>query len=155
MLEGVLVKQVGFIEEKDGMDALLNVTGDGIEEAASGGGGRKAEGDAELAIEGSAAEGGVVAVGQTKACGGMRWRRGAQHAGPTDARLADEDEGGARGQRVEEAVNDDLLRGGEPEVSIGIALEKGGSRRPKAARYEAVVVRAPRGDGAADGGPLG
>src|SRR5262245_61944243 len=78
VLEGVLVQEMRFVEEKDGMDALLgallDVARDGVEEAARGGRRRQAEGDAKLAVEVAAAEGGVVAVGQAEAGRGARWR---------------------------------------------------------------------------------
>jgi hypothetical protein len=117
MLEGVLVKQVRLVEGKHGMDellgALLDVTRDGVEEASGGGVRREAEGDAELAIEVAKTERGVMAVGQAEPAAGMRWRR---RAGLADARLSDEDERGALGQSVEEAVDYDLFGSGEPEV---------------------------------------
>ena len=64
MVEGVLVQEVGFFEEEDRMDSLagelLDVGRHGVEEVAGGGDGREAEGEAELAVEVAAPEGGVV-----------------------------------------------------------------------------------------------
>ena len=60
MVESVLVQEVGFVEEKDRVDALarqlLDVGRHGVEEVAGGGGGREPEREAELAIEVAAAE---------------------------------------------------------------------------------------------------
>jgi len=55
MIERVLMKQVGLVEEKDGVDTVfakvVDVGGDGVEDAGSGDRRRQTEGDAELAIE--------------------------------------------------------------------------------------------------------
>lgn len=72
VVEGLLVEEVGLVEQEDGMDALagelLDVTRHGVEEIA--GGGCEAEREAELAVEVAAAESGGVGVGQVVAGGG-------------------------------------------------------------------------------------
>ena len=94
MVERVLVEQVGLVEEEDGVDALaaelLDVGGDGVEDGGRGGRRREAEGEAELAVEVAAAEGGVVAVGEAEALLGEAVAQRAQHAGLADAGLAGE-----------------------------------------------------------------
>ena len=74
MVESVLVQEVGFVEEKDRVDALarqlLDVGRHGVEEVAGGGRGREAECEAELAVEVATTERGVVRVGQSVAGGG-------------------------------------------------------------------------------------
>ena len=81
MVEGVLVKQVRLIEEKDGMDAILSeilhVGGDGVEDASGGNRRRQTEGDAKLAIEVAATEGDVVSVGKAECGLGQALAKGA------------------------------------------------------------------------------
>jgi hypothetical protein len=130
VVEGVLVQEVGVVEEEDGMDPLagelLDVGRHGVEEVAGGGGRREAEREAELAVEVAAAEGGVVRVGQAVAGGGDAVAERAQDTGLADAGFTDEHHRGALGERGEEAVGDGLLGGGQPEVGVGDLL---GERR--------------------------
>jgi len=94
MVECVLVEEVGFVEEEDGMDALarelFDVGRHGVEKVAGGGSGREAEGEAELAVEVAATEGGVVRVGQAIAGRGDAVAQRAQDTGLADAGFADE-----------------------------------------------------------------
>jgi hypothetical protein len=119
VVEGVLVQEVGFVEEEDGMDALagelLDVRGHGVEKVAGGGGGRQPEGEAELAVEVAAAERGVVRVGQAVAGSGDAVTDRAQDAGLADAGFADEHHRGPLGERVEETIGHGLLGAGQPE----------------------------------------
>src|SRR5262245_54460372 len=73
MVEGVLVQQVGFVEEEHGMDALggavFDVTTERIEQAPRGGHRGQSQGVAELTVEVAATEGGIVAVRESKAGG--------------------------------------------------------------------------------------
>ena len=76
---------MGLVEEEDRVNTLaakiFDMGGDGEKESRSCGGRREPQGEAELAIEIAAAEGGVVAVGQAKA--GLRQpvAQGTQDAG--------------------------------------------------------------------------
>src|SRR5882762_2731846 len=74
MVESVLVQEMGFVDEKYGVDALagelFDVGRHGIEEVAGSGRGCEPEGEAELAVEVTTAERGVVGVGQSVAGGG-------------------------------------------------------------------------------------
>ncbi len=84
MVEGVLMKQVRLVEEKDGVESLfgkvLDLDGDGVEDGGGGGTGLQPEGQTELAIEVVPAEGGVTAVGEPESIGGKRMPQSAQHA---------------------------------------------------------------------------
>ena len=95
VVERVLVEELSLVEQEDGMNAIVaevsHVGGDRMEDAGRGGGGREAEGDAELAIEIAATEGGVVAVGEAKTSVRQSLAQSAQHARLADARIADED----------------------------------------------------------------
>ena len=55
MVERVLVEEVGFVEEKDRIDALppelLDMGGDAMEDRRGGGVGSQADGQAKLAVE--------------------------------------------------------------------------------------------------------
>jgi len=55
VVEGVLVEEMRFVEEEDGMRTfaaeVLNVGGDGVEDGGGGGRRRQPEGEAELAVE--------------------------------------------------------------------------------------------------------
>ena len=105
MVERVLVEQVGFVNQEHRMDALfsalLDMARDGVEQGTGGGCGRKAERDAELTIEVTTAERGVVVVGQPKACGRDAMTQRAQDARLADARLTDDGDGSALGERLE------------------------------------------------------
>src|ERR1700760_3789676 len=123
MVEGVLVKQVRLVEQERGMDALggavCDVAAELVEQAAGGDrGGRQAECETELAIEVAAAEGGIVAIGETEAGGGDAMPERAQDAGLADAGLTDEDDGGALVERLEQGVDDALFGGWQPEVRV-------------------------------------
>src|ERR1700743_2758449 len=128
MVEGVLVQEVGFVEEEDRMDSLegefLAGGRHGVEKGAGGGGGREAEGEAELAVEVAAPEGGVVRIGQPVAGGGNEVAYSAQDAGLADARFTDDHDRRALVERVEQAVGDELLGGGEPQIGVGDLLGK-------------------------------
>lgn len=93
VIKGVLVQEVGFVEEEDGVGALggehLDVGGDGVKDAGGGGGGSEAEGKAELAIEVAASEGSVVTVGEAKAIRGLgeAVTQGTEETGFSDARF--------------------------------------------------------------------
>jgi len=89
--------------------ALLDMARDGVEQGAGGGGGREAERDAELAIEVTPTERGVVVVGQPKACSRNAVAQRAQDTRLADAGLTDDDDGGALGERLERGVDDELL----------------------------------------------
>src|SRR5262249_61393342 len=112
MVERVLVKQVRLVNQKHRMDALfgafLDMARDGIEQGTCSGRGRQAERDAELAIEVTPAECGVVVVGQPEACGRNAMAQRAQDTRLTDARLTDDDDGGAFVERLEERIDDEL-----------------------------------------------
>jgi len=94
MVEGVLVEEVAFVEEKDRMEAFLAELGDmathGVEDGSGGCRGAEAESETELSVEVSAAEGGVVTIGEAEASGGQAVAKGTQDAGFADAGLADE-----------------------------------------------------------------
>jgi len=131
VVEGVLVQEVGFVEEEDGVGALggehLDVGGDGVKDAGGGGGGSEAEGEAELAIEVAAPEGGVVTVGEAKAvCGlGEAVAQGAEEAGFSDAGLATQEDGAAGVERFEELGEESFFGGRKEEFFVGEILGKG------------------------------
>ena len=95
MVEHVLVKQVGFIQEEDWVKSLVaqlfNVGGDA--EEYGGGGGRRfqTQGDAELSVEISAAQGGVVAVREAKALSRQVVAQRTKQTGFAYAWFSDED----------------------------------------------------------------
>ncbi len=71
MIEDFLSKEMGFVEQEDGMDALaselLDVGADGIEDAGCGGLGFESHGETKLTVEVAFAESRVVAVGESVA----------------------------------------------------------------------------------------
>ena len=104
---------------------IFDVGGDGEEDRSSGGRRRQPDRETELAIEISATERGVVAVGKTKAGLGQAMAQGTQHAGLASARLASEDHGGVLIDGFLQLVHHGLLRGWQPEVSVGDLLGEG------------------------------
>jgi hypothetical protein len=78
VVEHVLVEEVGFVEEEDGVDAcgaeLVDVLADLVEDRRRRGTRAPAQREAELAVEVTAAERGVVAVGETDPASGRRCR---------------------------------------------------------------------------------
>ena len=129
VVERVLVQQVRLVEQEDGVEVVaaevLDVGADREEERGGGRRGREAEREAELAVEVAAAERGVVAVGQAEAGLGQALAQRAQHAGLADAGLAGEQHRGALAERLDELVDDGLLRGRQPEVGVGDLLGEG------------------------------
>jgi hypothetical protein len=131
VVEGVLVQEVGFVEEEDGVAAFggeaLDVGGDGVKDACGSGRGSEAEREAELAIEVAASEGGVVTVGEAKAVLGLgeAVAQRAQQAGFSDARFTTQEDGAARVERFEELAQESLFRGREEELFVGQILGKG------------------------------
>ncbi len=138
VVEGVPVQEVGLVEEEDGMDAfsgeLLDVARDGVEEVAGGGGGREAEREAELAIEVTASEGGVMGVGQAVPGRGDAVPERAQNAGLADAGLPDEHHRGALVECLDEPSATACLELGNQRSASAISLENGASLRPKQSR---------------------
>ena len=71
MIEQVLVKQVGLVEEEDRVNAvaaeIFDVAGYGEEDGSGAGGSGQAQRKTELTVEVPAPEGGVVAVGEPEA----------------------------------------------------------------------------------------
>src|ERR1044071_7746994 len=132
MVEGVLVQQVGLVEEEHGMDtlggAVLDVTAERVEQAARGGHCRQTQRMAELAVEVAATERGIVAGRESKAGAGYAMAKRAQDAGLPDAGLADEHDRGALVERLEQRVDDGLLGGREPQLARGHL--PGGTRGP-------------------------
>src|SRR3954463_9792767 len=169
MVEGVLVQEVGFVEEEDRVDALarqlLDVRRHGGEEVAGGGRGREAECEAELAVEVATTERGVVRVGQSVAGGGDTVTQRAQDTGLADAGFADEEHRGPFGERVEQAVGDELFGSRQPEVGVGdllgerwlleaesIEVGHGWSLRWRGRRPAALSSKAPAGSNGIFGG---
>lgn len=119
VIEHVLVEQVRLVEQEDGVallgGELLDVARDLVED---GGGGLRveAEGEADVPVEVASAERGVVAVGQAEAGLGEAASQGPQHARFADAGLAGEEHRLARGERLDELVDDRGLRRRQPEV---------------------------------------
>lgn len=123
VVEGVLVQEVGLVEEEDGMDALagelLDVGRHGVEEVA--GGGRQAEGEAELAVEVAAGEGGVVGVGQAVAGGGDAVEDRAIPAYYTDLHKADKNPApDLGGETVMKILKEKCLRDGEIKLDVEV-----------------------------------
>lgn len=94
VLENVLVEEVRFVEEEDGMDPLstklLHMCRDGIEYARGCRLGLESDCEAYLAIEISTSEGGILAIGETEACVGEAMTESSESAGLSDSRFADE-----------------------------------------------------------------
>ena len=94
VVEHVLVKQVGLVDEQHGMHLLgtelLDMGADGEEDGRSRGARREAESEADVAIEVASAERDVVAVGEAEAILGEAVPQRAQHTRLADAGLADE-----------------------------------------------------------------
>jgi hypothetical protein len=129
VVEGVLVEEMGFVEQEDGEDPvaaeLFDVGGDGVEDGGRGGRGREAEGETELAVGVAPSEGGVVAVGEAESLRGQLLAERAEHAGLADAGFAGEDNRLAGRQGVEELVDELAFGGGEPEVVVVDLLGEG------------------------------
>jgi hypothetical protein len=130
MVEGVLMKEMGFVDEEDGEEALfgelLDVGADGIEDIASrvvSAG--KAKSDAELTVEVAAAEGDVVAIGQSEAVGAEGVTKSAEQAGFASAGLAGEEATLLAVHSVDEVVEHRLLGGGKPEIGVVDLLGEG------------------------------
>src|SRR3954466_8190016 len=98
MIESVLVKEVGFVEEEHRMNALggavLDVAAERIEQTAGGGRRGQPDGVTQLTVEVATTERGIVAVRETEAGGGDAVAKRAQDAGLADTGLADEDNRG-------------------------------------------------------------
>ena len=75
MVEDLLVKEVGLVEEEDRVESLLtelfDVSGDGIEDGRGGGRRRQVQRKTELPVEVAAAQRGVLTVGEAEA---GRWK---------------------------------------------------------------------------------
>jgi len=96
VVEGVLVHEVGLVDEEDGEGALaseiLDVFANGMEDVAGGSAVRNVEGVADVPIEVSATKSDVVAVGQSnRLIGAEGVSEGAQNAGFPNARLTADD----------------------------------------------------------------
>src|SRR3954462_2257854 len=138
MVEGVLVQEVGFVEEEDRVDALarqlLDVRRHGVEEVAGGGRGREAECEAELAVEVATAESGVVRVGQSVAGGGDWWRSARRmQVLPTPGSPTRSTEARSVSASSRPSATSCLEVGSQRSASV-ISLENGGSLRPRASR---------------------
>jgi hypothetical protein len=123
MVERVLVKEMGFVEEEDGMEAiaaqLFDVLTDGIKDCRGGGRGAQAERDTELAIEIATAERRVMTISQAIIRGRQTATQCSEDAGFPDAGITDEKDGGALREGVEKLLDDGGLRRREPEVGVG------------------------------------
>ncbi len=120
MVEDILVEQVGLVEQKHRVEALLaellDVTGDFKENGSCGCFGREPERETELSIEVATTERSVVAVGEPEASFRQALLQSTQDAGFADARLAGEEHVSALGARLDQLI-DDLLPGrGKPQV---------------------------------------
>jgi hypothetical protein len=113
VVERVLVEEVRLVNQEHRVDALfsalLDMATDGMEQGAGRSGRRETERDAELAIEVPTAERGIVIVGEPEARGRNAVAKHAQDTGLPNAGLADEGDGGALVERLEQGVDDDLL----------------------------------------------
>jgi hypothetical protein len=122
VVQHVLVEQVGLVEEEDRVNTLaakiFDVGGDGEKESRSGGGRREPQGEAKLAVEIAAAEGGVVAVGEAET--GLRQpvAQGTQDAGFASTRIAGEDDGSALVEGLAQLVYQSLLGRRHPQIDV-------------------------------------
>jgi hypothetical protein len=150
VIEGILVKQMGLVEQEDGMDAgggeLDDVRGDGMKHAGGGGRGHQAHGEAELAVEVTPAEGGVVTVGETEGALGELMPDGAQDRGLADARLAREGDGGALVEVSKSALFDGVVitKIDGNRTAVGGC---GGEWSSRQFRFPVPVIRRERGNG--------
>jgi hypothetical protein len=130
VIESVLMKQMGLVEQKHRMDAdageLDDVGGHGMKHAGGGGRGHEAHGEAELAVEVTPAQCGVVTVGEAEGALRELMLDGAQDRGLADAGLAREGDGGALVQRLDDVVHQGLLGGRQPQLVLGDLLGEGG-----------------------------
>jgi hypothetical protein len=126
VVERVLMKEVGLVDEEDGADALfgevLDVGANGEEEISRGGGLREAEGEAEMAIEVSASDGRILAVDESEVGGSEGVAEGAQDAGLSDAGLAGEQRAGAGVHGFGEVFDERELGRRQPELGVGDVL---------------------------------
>src|SRR3954468_18813477 len=138
MVEGVLVQEVGFVEEEDRVDALarqlLDVRRHGVEEVAGGGRGREAECEAELPVEVATAERGVVRVGQSVSGGGDTVAQRAQDAGLADPGSPTRSTEARSVSASSRPSATSCLEVGSQRSASAISLENGGSLRPRASR---------------------
>ena len=118
MVEGVLMKEVCLVDEKDGadvfLDGVLDVRADGEEEVTGGVGLGHSQRETKMAIEVASAKGEVLAVDKSEVGGGQGVSQGAQQAGLADAGLSGEQGAGARVHGVGGILDQGELGGREP-----------------------------------------
>jgi hypothetical protein len=134
VVEGVLMHEVGFVDQEDGEEALLgkllDMVGDGEEDVARSAAVRDGEGRAEVAIEVAAPEGNVVAVGHAHALGSDRVAEGTQDACLADTGLAG-DHGVFLLLNAFDEIVDEGAFGRSQSLSSSISLENGKPEREK------------------------
>jgi hypothetical protein len=112
VVEHVLMEEMGLVEQEYGMRALLAELLDMARHLKEDGGGGgfwgKAECQAELAIEVSTTEGGIMAIGEPEAGLGQMLLQCTQYAGLADAGLAGEQHVAMLGAGVDQFVDDVL-----------------------------------------------
>jgi hypothetical protein len=122
VVEHVLVEEVPFVQQKDWVYALspelFDVCTDGVEDACRGGGWRESERQAQLSIEVSATERGVVTVRESVNIGRQSSAKRAQYARLADSRLAGEQDRSVSLDRFGEFIDELDLRAGQPEVVV-------------------------------------
>src|SRR5579872_4476066 len=120
MVEGILVKQVCLVDEKDGADPLfgkvLDVRVDGEEQVAGGIGLGQTESEAEMAVEVAPSDGAVLAVDEAEVGRGEGMAQCAQDARFSDSWLAGEHGAGVHG--VGEVFDQGEFGRREPELGV-------------------------------------
>jgi hypothetical protein len=126
VIERVLMEQVGLVDQEDGADALLgkvlDVSTDGEEEISGGGGLREAEGEAEMSIEVSPADGGILAIDESEVGGSEGVTEGAENASLAHPGLAGEQRAGAGVHGLGEVLDEGELGGRHPKLGVGDVL---------------------------------
>jgi hypothetical protein len=129
----VWMQQVRFVEEEDGMrlvpSEILDVSLDGEEEIRGRRRRVQSERVAEIAVEVSASERGVAAIGQSEAGLGEIATEGSEDARLADTGLAEQKNALAIGEGLHDVHDERRLALGEPQVGvIELFGERGGAQ---------------------------
>ena len=141
MVEGILMKQVRLVDEKDGAYAflgeILDMRVDGEKQIPGGVGLGQTESQAKMTVEVAPSDSAVLAVDQAEVGRGERVAQGAQHAGLSDPWLAGEQGAGTGVHGVGEVFDQGefsflrprVLSRRTPEGSNGVRASCGTSRQ--------------------------
>src|SRR6185312_5354252 len=148
MVEGVLVEQVGLVDEEDREDALLgeilDVRADRVEDVAGGVMlAWQTEGDAELPVEVTPAERDVVAVGQAEALAPEGMAKSAEETSLACSRLAGEHRALRACTVSSSSSSIACLEGGIHRSASSTSFEKGSADMVKTERRSGVMTSLP------------